>query len=66
MIMKNCLYSEDARYRHDLSVAFTQLIERTIFASRALLKKANKEVSCTFSDLADYQEQLSPDCQVME
>ncbi len=64
--MKNCLYSDDAHYRHDLVVAFTQVLERTIFASKSFLKKTMKEASCSFSDLGDHLSQLSPECQVVE
>ena len=64
--MRNCLYSDDAHYRHDLVIAFTQVLERTIFASKAFLKKALKEASCSLSDLVDHQDQLSPECQVIE
>lgn len=41
--MRSCLQSEDPRYRHDFVVAFSQLLERTLFAAKALLKRVKKE-----------------------
>ena len=72
--MRNCLQSEDPRYRHDFVVAFAQLLERTLFAAKALLKRAKKESfawakarGLHVASLADVQTTraaLSPECQV--
>lgn len=74
--MRSCLQSEDPRYRHDFVVAFSQLLERTLFAAKALLKRAKKESFAwakthglqvtSLSDVLKTRAALSPECQVGE
>ena len=74
--MRSCLQSEDPRYRHDFVVAFSQLLERTLFAAKALLKRVKKESFAwakthglqvtSLSAALEARAALSSECQVGE